>query len=213
MTPIFTLREAATHLVIPQTTLARWAKGTVTTVAGRHLDARLPFVGFAEAFVLSSLRKAGVPMQRIQPAVEILREGMGLEHALASRRLYTDGSEVLAHFFEDDAEQGFELTVVRTGQKQLSEVVREYLRHVTYGDDGWAAAISLPAYGGTRVVVDPKRAFGRPLVRDGGARVEDLVDRFLAGETMGSIAADFAVPVAQVEDVIRVATKAAGSST
>jgi len=210
--PIFTLREAATHLAVPQTTLARWAKGGVTTVAGGRLDARLPFVEFAEAYVLVSLRKAGVPMQRIQPAVEILREGIGIEHALASRRLYTDGSEVLAHFLEDVEPQHLELTVVRTGQKQLSEVVQGYLRHITYGDDGWAAAISLPAYGRTRVDVDPKRAFGRPLVRDGGARVEDLVDRFLAGETITSIAADFVVPLDQVEDVIRVATKAAASS-
>ncbi len=55
----------------------------------------MPFIGFAEAYVLSVFRRAGVPMQRIRPAVEVLSSGIGVDHALASRRLYTDGAEVL----------------------------------------------------------------------------------------------------------------------
>ena len=58
-------------------------------------------------------------------------------------------------------------------------------------------------------MVNPKIAFGLPLVVHGGARVEDLVDRFQAGDSMAEIAKDFDVPVAEVEDVIRIATQAA----
>jgi hypothetical protein len=50
--------------------------------AGRQ--ATVPFVGFAEAFGLGALRKAGVPMQRVRPAVKRLNDEIGLEHALAS---------------------------------------------------------------------------------------------------------------------------------
>ena len=39
---------------------------------------------------------------------------------------------------EDDL---LELVVVRTGQHQFSEVVRDYLKPITYGSDGWAAAV------------------------------------------------------------------------
>jgi len=53
------------------------------------------------------------------------------------------------------------------------------------------------------VVVDPTVAFGLPLVVHGGARVEDLVDRFQAGDSGADIAADFSVPGGEVEDVIR----------
>jgi uncharacterized protein (DUF433 family) len=48
-----------------------------------------------------------------------------------------------------------------------------------------------------------------PLVVHGGARVEDLVDRFVAGDTLADIAEDFGVPEPEVEDVVRVATRAA----
>jgi uncharacterized protein (DUF433 family) len=48
-----------------------------------------------------------------------------------------------------------------------------------------------------------------PLVVHGGARVEDLVDRFQAGDSVADVAADFRVPPAEVEDLIRVATRTA----
>lgn len=149
-------------------------------------------------------------MQRIRPAVEILASEIGAEHALASKRLYTDGAEVLYDYATRRQDHDLlELTVVRTGQKQFTELVREYLRRITYGDDGWVSKVELPTYEHARVVVNPRRGFGFPLLVHGGARVEDLVDRFKAGDSLADIADDFGVPEPEVEDVIRVATRAA----
>lgn len=68
--PLFTLRESAAYLHTPVSTLHAWVHPpdgaplvTVFPRAGRR--ATVPFVGFAEAFVLGALRGAGVPMQRI----------------------------------------------------------------------------------------------------------------------------------------------------
>ena len=102
-----------------------------------------------------------------------------------------------------------ELTVVRTQQRQFTGVVKDYLKRIHYGGDGWAYSVRLPTYEHAEVVVDPRVAFGLPLVVRGGARVEDLVDRFQAGDSVSDIAADFSVQPAEVEDVIRVATRAA----
>jgi uncharacterized protein (DUF433 family) len=213
--PVFAVPEAAMHLGVPYSTLRNWlghsGHGTFVTVlpADGH-GARVPFLGFAEAFVLTAFRRAGVPMQRIRPAVVALQKEIGLEHALASRNLYTDGAEVLFDFAEKNGdEELLELTVLRTGQKQFSEIVRDYLKRVTYADDGWVSRLELPAYEQTRVVVDPKQAFGQPLVVEGGARVEDLVHRFRAGDTLADISDDFGVPRADVEEVVRVALRAA----
>lgn len=209
--PLFTMRESAAYLDLPVATLHRWMRPkdasplvTVLPPAGR--TATVPFVGFAEAFVLGALRGAGVPMQRIRPAVTKLHEEFGLEHALASKRVYTDGAEVIFDYAETSDDE-LMLAVVRTGQRQLTEIIRRYLKRITYGGDGWAARLSLPAYHAAQVVVDPRQAFGQPLVVHGGARVEDLVDRFEAGDGLGEIADDFGVPAAEVEDVIRVALR------
>ncbi len=97
--------------------------------------------------------------------------------------------------------------MVRTGQQHFEQVVRGYLKRITYGADGWAQKVRLPAYATADVIVDPRSAFGQPVVVHGGARVEDLVDRFQAGDGFADIAADFAVPPDEVEDVIRVALR------
>lgn len=213
---LFTLGESARYLGLPKSTLHRWAspsaagKPLITFFAHAGREANVPFIGFAEAYVLSAFRRAGVPLQRIRPAVELLDSEIGVDHALASKRLYTDGAEVLYDYAtkrnDDDL---LELTVVRTGQKQFSELVSEYLESVVYGDDGWATQLQLPTYGNAKVVVNPNRGFGLPLLVHGGARVEDLVDRFVAGDSVAEIADDFEVPEGEVEDVIRVATRAA----
>jgi uncharacterized protein (DUF433 family) len=213
---IFTLGETAAYLGIPKSTVHWWgrppsAKHPLITCFPPHgRQATVPFIGFAEAFVLSSFRRAGVPLQRIRPAVEVLAKEIGVEHALASKRLYTDGAEVLFDYATKHGEREvMDLVVVRTQQRQFSEVVKGYLKRIHYGGDGWADAVQLPTYENAEVVVDPRVAFGLPLVVRGGARVEDLVDRFQAGDSVADIAADFSVPPDQVEDVIRVATRAA----
>jgi uncharacterized protein (DUF433 family) len=212
---IFTLRETAGYLDVPKSTIHDWARPAtggplITVFPRRGVQATVPFIGFAEAYVLAAFRRAGVPLQRIRPAVDALSRNIGLEHALASKRLYTDGAEVLYDYTaERDADDLLELVVVRTGQHQFSEVVRDYLKRITYGNDGWASRVRLPSYERAEVIVDPRIAFGLPLVVHGGARVEDLVDRFVAGDSVADIAFDFDVPPEEVEDVIRVATRAA----
>ena len=213
---IFTLRETAGYLGIPKSTVQWWArppdakKPLITCFPRQGRQATVPFIGFAEAYVLSAFRRAGVPLQRIRPAVEKLSSTIGVEHALASKRLYTDGAEVLYDYaVERDEGELLELVVVRTQQHQFSEVVKDYLKRIHYAGDGWASSVHLPTYGTAEVTVDPKVAFGLPLVAHGGARVEDLVDRFQAGDSVAELASDFGVPPEEVEDVIRVATRTA----
>jgi uncharacterized protein (DUF433 family) len=207
---IFNLREASKYLGVRERTLNNWARGSgdadpvITAFAtdGRHVS--VPFVGFAEAFALTALRQAGVPMQRIRPAVNDLKAEIGIEHALASRNLSTDGVEVLYKYAGDDPDH----TVVRTKQRQFRKAVEAYLKPIHYGDDGWADRLWLPVYRDTRVVVDPKKAFGHPLLQSGRARVEDIADRFAAGESIEDLAFDFRISPKEVEDVIRVETLA-----
>src|SRR4051794_34383135 len=199
--PIFTLREAAGYLSVPKSTIHEWARPAnrsplITVFPRQGRQATVPFVGFAEAYVLSAFRRAGVPLQRIRPAVEVLRGEIGIEHALASERLFTDGAEVLFDYAEGrDEKDILDLVVVRTGQHQFSDLVRDYLQRITYGADGWASEVQLPSYTRARVIVNPEVAYGLPIVTSAGARVEDLVDRFLAGDTLSDIADDLEVRV------------------
>jgi uncharacterized protein (DUF433 family) len=168
----------------------------------------IPFVGLAEGMVLAAMRASGVPLQRIRPAVARLQSEIGLEHALASKRLFTDGAEVLYDYADrgddDVAVAARELVVVRHGQRVFNDVVEGYLRRVEFGADGYARLIQLPGYDVAELVVDPARGFGQPVFVRGGARLEDALSLFWAGEALDDVALEYGMPRDQLEDAIRV---------
>lgn len=227
--PLYTIAEAARILDVPVATLTSWAKGYVrrfrersdvegapiiSHVPGRRNEPSIPFVGLAEALVLAAVRRSGVPMQRIRPALAELQREIGVAHALASKKLYTDGAELLFDFGRRRSTTGegrsaLDLVVVRSGQAVFAEVIGSYLRRIEYGDDGYASLIHVPAYERAQVVADPTRAFGAPVFERGGARVEDVLQRFWAGESIEELSAEFGVPPDQLEDVLRVTSRRA----
>jgi uncharacterized protein (DUF433 family) len=220
--PLYTVSEAAHHLGVPSQTFSRWVRGytqprpsgkpTVSAPVVTAIDARrgavVPFVGLAEGLVLAAFRKAGVPFQRIRPALAAVEREFGVAHALASKKLYTDGAEVLYDFAGSNDDTALrDLVVLRSGQRVFAEVVAEYLRRIEYADDGWAGRITLPAYRDATVVADPRLNFGQPYFAHGGVRVEDVLDRWFAGESIDDLAADYGVPVREIEDAVRVSKR------
>jgi uncharacterized protein (DUF433 family) len=229
--PLYTLAEAARYLDVPASTFGNWVNGyqraatqtrgrvssqaIVTSVPRSHPRGPvIPFVGLAEGLVLAAWRQSGVPLQRIRPAVARLELEFGLPHALASRRLFTDGAEVLYDYAQDSADDETgdalrELVVVSSGQRVFNDVVSAYLRRLDFDDDVYARRIHLPAYTNADVLVDPGRGFGQPIFARGGARLEDAIAMFRAGEPLEVVAEEYEVPSAQLEDALRVALRAA----
>jgi uncharacterized protein (DUF433 family) len=70
-------------------------------------------------------------------------------------------------------------------------------------------ALGAEGYLRSAVVVDPERGFGQPVFVRGGARLEDALSMFRAGESLDVVAAEYGVPLDQLEDVVRIATRAA----
>ncbi len=64
------------------------------------------------------------------------------------------------------------------------------------------------------MVVDPDRGFGKPIFARGGAgrggaRLEDALALFRAGEPLDVVAEEYGVPRAELEDAVRIATRVA----
>ena len=216
--PLYTLTEAARYLRVRPDTFGTWAEGyvrryldrppvikgpIVTAFPGERGRPRVPFIGLSEAMVLAAFRRSGLPMQRIRPAVRILQEQIGLDHALASTKLYSDGAEILYDFAEryDEDDIG-SLVVIRSGQRVFRQVVDYYLRRISYDDTGWARSLVLPITERHIVAVDPWRGFGQPLFLHGGAPVDNVLARIRAGEPLEDVAADFEVPREDVQEAL-----------
>lgn len=212
--PRYTVPEAARFLGVPSTTLSHWARGyevhfpdrrpvekgpIITALRGKGREPSIPFIGLTEGLVVAAFRRAGVSLQHIRRAVEILNAQIGVEHALASKKLFTDGASVLFDYAEREGDE--QLTHVVTQQRVFAPVVAEYLQLISRDDDGWPLRVVSPMT--DVVVVDPARAFGQPIFVRGAVRVEDVLDRIRAGERFAEVADDFGVPVEDVEAVVR----------
>ncbi|WP_216896604.1 DUF433 domain-containing protein [Nocardia alni] len=223
--PIYHKSEAAHIIDVPAQTFRNWSVGyaykrldgsqvasppIVTTLEPPHPRGRsVPFVGLAEAYIVAAFTTAGLPMQRIRPAVLWLQEHIGLPQALASEQLQTDGAEVLWDFGRHsrnpadlDTVEG--LVVIRSGQQVFRPVVRDYLKRVTY-ENGWTKTIELAQYKNVNVIVDPWLNGGQPTVADRGIRVVDITSRLRANEPVDDIADDYDLTPSQVEAILRAA--------
>lgn len=224
--PLYTLTQAARYLRVPLSTLRSWARGyDVNAQPGRRVTgepiitslppgpgrAVIPFIGLAEGMVLAAFRKTGVSLQHIRQAIPVLEAHVGLDHALASHRLYSDGAVILydyAHSSKSPDDAGRDLaglTRVVDGQQVFADVVRDYLKRIAYADDGFAIELGLPYGTKDTLRIRPDQAGGRPLFVQGRAPLDAVLARWRAGERMSDIAADFEIPPEELEDVIRVA--------
>lgn len=208
-TPIYSLSEAAQIIRAPASSFGRWAHGhrfpqrregewgwSAPILSGVR-DGRgytVPFNALAEGFIVESFRRAGLPMARIRPAIDVLRAELGLEHALLSERLKTDGAEILIENGDRD------LVVVRNHQGVFRDVVDQYLQNITYRD-GFIESLRLPSFERADVIVDPLRNSGQPTIARLGVRVDDVVNRLRAGESMRDVADDFGLSKAELQSL------------
>ena len=216
---LYTVAGAARLVGMSPSTLRTWSHGYEKNVSGRSRvkkgpvisslenssgDRRsIPFIGLVEAAVIQAFRNTGLPLQRIRKALEILANEGELEHALASRQLFSDGASVLYDYATRSQDKQLRLlTVVHTGQRVFHEVIGDYLERITFGDT-WATALILPVTKRPLLRVIPEVAGGDAVFVEGGATLSAVSSRASAGEPLESIAADFGTPADQIKEALR----------
>lgn len=212
-TPLYSQAEVARILRAKPSTFQRWTRG-YTTAHGRSMPPlvsgvrsgrgySVPFLSLAEAYVVRTLLDTGVTMPHIRDTVNALRENLGVEYALASRRLKTDGAVIL---WEHEQDRGDEsgLVVYSNGQAVFRAVVAERLQTITYSN-GYAEQIEMSVGGAAQIDIHPLRNFGQPTLAGTGVRVSDIVGRLRAGESAGSVAVDYEVPERVVRSLLPLA--------
>jgi uncharacterized protein (DUF433 family) len=212
--PLFTIDEGARHLAIPASTLRDWTHRTAGPAPLVHRvrpstprAASLPFIGMIEAHMLRGFRELGLSASELRSAVTQLRGDSDDEYALATRAVATDGVNLLVNMAQS-LEESPQWVRVRDRQGTIAGVIDQYLKFVTWrAPDRYPLRLTLKAYQGADVIIDPRFAFGQPVLKREKIRVEDILDAFWAGESYLTIAGEFGVTPDAVEAVIRSATR------
>lgn len=142
-------------------------------------------------------------------ALQRLDTEMGRDHALAPRHLHTDGAELLFDYARSHGDKQLRLlTVVRSGQRVLHDVIDQYLKRIEY-DGRRAVRVALPITDEPLLVADPTRSFGQAIFIHGAARLADVIGRIEAGEDEQLVAEDFGVPLEDVRAALASPIRAA----
>jgi uncharacterized protein (DUF433 family) len=208
--PLYTLKEAAWYLGVPEATLRTWVRGRnypvqggakrewspplIQTPGGGPL---LSFHNLVEANVLAALRREHrISMQRVRQAVEVAKSWLGEE-----RPLLLDLKAGLGEVFVDRGRELLSLT--RSGQVALREVLESFLKRVERDEKGLPLRFRPPVGEKVRaewIALDPRVAFGAPMVERVQTRV--LAFRYNAGEELEEIAEDYGLPPEAVREAL-----------
>ncbi len=214
--PAYAVSEAAHYLYVPVATLRSWVMGRMYPVAvgERYFEPLvtvpegkprlLSFTNLVEAHVLAAIRKRGVSLSNIRPAIDHLRSHYGIDHPLADAEFKTDGLNLFIEAL------GQLVNVSLRGQTAIREVMEAHLERVEHDENGLAARLfPFTRFGGTKadqprtVMIDPRIAFGRPVLAGTGIPTAVLADRYKAGESMQDLAVDYDCEREMIEEAIR----------
>lgn len=172
---------------------------------------------FVEARLLAEYRDAGVPLVRMRPAVEKLREELNTFYPLASAKtwLAVEGRELVRKVQDAVGLDRRLLIVVRNDQQMLdwSAPAQEFADSLQWGDVGRGRAkrqevTSLrPDPAIREVVVNPLQRFGEPSTR--GVPTEVIRELYVAGDPIEMIAELYQLPRELVEAAVRYELRAA----
>jgi len=210
----YTLAEAARYLRLPAATLRSWVLGRqYPTAEGggqfppliRPASRRPPLLAFSnliEAHVLRSLRTDhGVPVKALRSALAYAERELGIDRLLLRPELRTDAGKV----FLDRYGELIELSA--SGQLAMRRLFAEHLKRVEWDSSRFPVRLypflSAAAPSEERpIVIDPRIAFGRPVVQRKGISTTIIAERVDAGESVDDIAADYDLRPLEIEQAI-----------
>lgn len=213
--PAYGLGEAAHYLSIPENTVRSWVSGrsfpsrsgvrrSPALVAAadprRHL---LSFVNLLELHVLGAIRRQHqVEMPKVRTALTQLAHKFNSPHPLIDREMLTDGTDLFA------VHLGTLVNLSRDGQLAMREMLDAHLKRI----DRDARGLAIRLYPFTRatlvetprfIVIDPRMAFGRPVIAGSRIPTTDVFERFKAGDSLDELVAEYGRSTQEIQEAIR----------
>ncbi|OFW39422.1 MAG: hypothetical protein A3J29_20655 [Acidobacteria bacterium RIFCSPLOWO2_12_FULL_67_14b] len=213
--PAYTPAQAAHYLWVPEGTLRKWTRGredssgkgfSAPVVAPADPDGGLlSFVNLLELHVLSAIRRRhGVDMRRVRRAINYLAERYGHKHPLIDEKMETDGS----HLFIEKLGQLENIS--ENGQLAMRAVLDVHLKRIEWNNRGIPVRMfPFTRAGGNlssapkSIAIDPRVAFGRPVIAGSRVPTAEIAERFTAGDSHETLVRDYGLRPQDIDEAIR----------
>ncbi len=218
--PVYSIKEAARYLQIPDATLRYWVVGKRYRTSGGTTKAMplvklaglakkkglLAFSNLVEAHVLCAIRRAHqIPLPKVRKALDFVERAKGFDRPLIDEEFETDGADL---FIE---QLGTLINATGAGQTEMREVLAAHLNRIERDEQGLLLRLfpftrdQVSADQPKHVVINPKIAFGRPVIAGTGIPTSIVWRRFKAGESVNELVRDYKCTLEQIEEALRCA--------
>lgn len=210
---IYEVAEAARLAQVPGRRVRRWLQGyAFLSGAAAHesppvwegslpqVDGRLAlsFRDLLEVRFVDAFRRAGVSWPTIRKAASRARELLGTGHPFSTARFKTDGRAIFAEV-RDDANEPAVVELVQR-QRYFTSVISPYLKGIEF--DGNEPIRWWPMGMSRRIVIDPERAFGQPILCDAGVPTALLLQAYRVTQSVDDVARWYEVAAAAVRSAL-----------
>ncbi len=212
--PAYGPAEAARYLRLPSAALRTWLVGRVYPKGdaqatfqplirpARQQPLQLSFYNLIEAHVLRALRtEHGVALAELRAAMAYAQKKLKVQRLLLSPELRTHAGQV---FLDRYVEL---INLSASGQLAMRKLFEDHLQRVEW--DEWKFPVRLYPYvqatqrsAERPIAIDPRVAFGRPVVRSRGISTAAIADRIDAGEKVDALADDYDLSRDQIEQAV-----------
>ena len=209
---VYTVAEAGRLTKVPCQRIRRWTKGynykykgeirhTPPILAmGHSQENNIPSLNFAdliEIMFLNAFRDWGVGWKTIHIASQKARKMLNRSRPFSTRLFKTDGRTILAEISKDVSDKVL-LDIVKD-QYVFENIISPYLHGLEYNKfdepERW-----WPLGRERGVVIDPQRAFGAPIVAEGGIPTTILFKAVKADQSVDLVADWYDVKQQEVVD-------------
>lgn len=162
----------------------------------------LSFWNLIEAHVLRSLRtEHGVPVKAVRAALAFAEKQLGIDRLLLREELRTLAGELFLERY------GHLINLSASGQLAMRRLLTEHLERVEWDPSRFPVrlypflAMVLPS-DERPIAIDPRIAFGRPVVLRRGVSTSTIAERIDVGETVEDLATDYDLIPAEIEQAV-----------
>lgn len=204
---LYSPREAARLARIPTSTVKRWMFGNrmgdrvinpqFSTDEGQYVT----FHDFVQLLAVRAIRRdRKVPLQKIRETVDLAENEYGIRFPFARKHTtFLFGNDI-------QLKVGGELIQASGNQKHqhaILQVAELYMEDLSFDTDGLADAYTIFQHRSWKIVMDPDRSFGAPLVSSCSYPASVLVHAYHTEGSVRAAAEVFGVDPEEVEVALR----------
>jgi uncharacterized protein (DUF433 family) len=161
----------------------------------------LSFLDLQEIVFVDAFLNAGVSWKTMRAAHHAAEQNLG-RHPFSTGRFATDGRRILLDLTGDVAAVDPAFQEVVTNQLAFRRLILPYLVKLDFGKDGQAIRW-WPVGKRRRIVVDPERSFGQPIVNKEGVPTVVLARAFQVERSAPIVARWYGVSRLSVVDAVQ----------